>query len=80
MAQSITHIDTRDQSNRTNRAPIAPRWIRPTEFAAATGMSRRAVYNALADGTLKGVKVSTGIFIRIEELDEYFTRNASGVA
>lgn len=77
---AIAHVDTRDQSNRTNRAPIAPRWIRPTEFSAATGMSRRGVYNALADGSLKGVQVSGSWFIRIEELDDFFARNASSVA
>jgi hypothetical protein len=80
MAQSITPIDTRDQSNRTNRAPISPRWIRPVEFSAATGMSRRGVYNALADGTLKGVQVSGSWFIRIEELDAYFERNGQPAA
>lgn len=81
MSQEITYIDTRHRANRTDPVEaIAPRWIRPSTFAAATGMSRRGVNLELNSGRLRGVKINQSWFIRVEELDAYFERNGKRVA
>lgn len=50
METNVIEIDTRARSNHANRLAIAPRWIRPTDFAAATGMHRRSTWVAIPSG------------------------------
>lgn len=71
---AVAHIDDRRQRTSAPELPVT--WIRPRDFARATGMSRRAVYDELTAGRLRGVQVGVSWFVRAEETEEYFTRNA----
>lgn len=75
MAQMTAQPDTRHRANRTHPRVVELRWIRPIDFASASGMSRRGVYDHLAAGTLHGRRINGQWYIPIEELTAFFERN-----
>ena len=65
-----------------NRTPTpevtAPRFIRPLDWEAQTGMSKWSAYRALKAGTLRGVKVGGTWLIERTELENFRSPRPAG--
>ncbi len=56
---------------------VAMKWLRPTEFARATGVSRAQVYRWIYSGQLRAKQVGRIWLIPVEEITEFFEREAA---
>lgn len=70
-------MEAQQQVSRSTLRDISPRYLRPTEWMRATGMTVGPTYRALYAGKLKGVQIGRSWFIPVSELDEFFTREAA---
>lgn len=56
---------------------VGRRWLRPTEFARASGISSGQVHRWLYAGRLRAKHVDRIWLIPVEELTEFFEREAA---
>ncbi|WP_122894133.1 helix-turn-helix transcriptional regulator [Arcobacter peruensis] len=56
----------------TNTQPFTPKYIRIKDLVKMYGISRSSVYNLIADGKIRPIKISDSMTIySVEELDNF---------
>lgn len=52
--------------------------VKPAELAAALGLSRSLVYQLIASGQLRAVRIGRAVRVRVDDLEEFIEERIEG--
>jgi hypothetical protein len=73
----VTSMAVNRQNSRSSVREVEPKYLRPSEWMKATGMSVGATYRALYANRIRGIRVGKSWFIPVSELEDFFDREAA---